>query len=675
MSEDFKNLEKADDIKLLKFPDSVRQRIGMYLGGTDAESINNLLREIIDNSIDECQKTADKIFIDRDFNGFNIVADNGRGISIEYNKDSPGIISADLSISTLHSGSKFTDNKDFTVGQNGVGSASVCACSEDYILLSKITPLNYDKSLKEVYDLWESCGPRSKKDLFYIVWYKKGIKYFEGAAKKSVIEKKLFGHLGTWREIPSGMSTLVLFNPDPELFTETTKMSIPINNLQYFLLIQEKFFKKHVSILADGVEMNNSGFSGYKYEFIKQIIPEDTSMNGMINIFVSFEVDPELGAKETCGSVNSLKVDHGVHISYLEDCFTKALKEQYNIKHRYLVNGLRMCVVALASEVTFASQTKEKLKSFTKVKPSDFAPLVKEFQKVFRRDSEYWETHVGKLNYLAESMKSLSAVEKAQKIIDGASGSSMYRSKAEMIPGFSDATASHDDRWDCELVLCEGQSAAGSLKSGRRSTQFHAILPLRGKVKNVSEVDANTMMENKEFYTIFRLIGLGIDENNVTHGCKTVGEAMEKIKKHARYGKIILNFDEDSDGSQIRSGMLYAIAKFARFMLDAGMIYYSIGPLFKQNNKFYFPTDIKPGEYFPSGDFDPKKPFLRYKGLGSLSKMDVYDAYFNPATRRLVRVTTENLEYAMSLVEDINQRKDLLYNAGILSNPYGFTDL
>ena len=217
MSEDFKNLEKADDIKLLKFPDSVRQRIGMYLGGTDAESINNLLREIIDNSIDECQKTADKIFIDRDFNGFNIVADNGRGLSIEFNKDAPGVISADLSISTLHSGSKFTDNKSSTVGTNGVGSSAVNAVSEDYILLSKITPLNYDKSLTDVYDLWESCGPRSKKDLFYIVWYKKGIKYFEGAVKKSVIEKKLFGHLGTWKEIPSGMSTIVLFNPDPEL--------------------------------------------------------------------------------------------------------------------------------------------------------------------------------------------------------------------------------------------------------------------------------------------------------------------------------------------------------------------------------------------------------------------------------------------------------------------------
>ena len=289
--------------------------------------------------------------------------------------------------------------------------------------------------------------------------------------------------------------------------------------------------------------MNSSGFSGYRNEFIKQIIPEDTSMNEKIDLFISFEADPELGTKETSGSVNSLKVDHGVHLSYVEDCFAKALKEAYGIKHRFLTNGLRLCVVALAAEVTFASQTKEKLKNFTKVKPTDFNPLVKEFQKVFRKDPEYWETHVNKLNFLAESMKSLSAAEKAQKIIDNASGSSVYRSKADMIPGFSDATAGAGDRWNCELFITEGLSPSGSLKAGRKGTQYHAIMPLRGKVKNVKDSTADQMMDNKELFTIFKVLGLGIDANNVTHGCKTPEEAFEKIKKHARYGKICIATD------------------------------------------------------------------------------------------------------------------------------------
>ena len=663
-----KNLDGQSVVRVLDFPENFRSKWSMYI---DNES--GCLREIIDNATDESYacKTCNDIFINTDFLGWNIVADSGRGIPIFMSPDRPEQTQADVSISVAHAGSKFKGTGMTKTGTFGLGSSIVNALSEDYILLSIITEENHNQSIKPVFDLWNSSGPRSKKELYYIVWYKKGYKYYEGAHKKSDIEKQIFGSKDI---LPSGYSSIVLFKPDPEIFGKP-RTEVPVENLRNFALIQEKFYRRKVNLHINGTTINSSGFVPFRYEILKTITPADTSQNKSIGVYITFEIDEDFGSKVCGGSVNGLKVDSGIHIQYLESCYEQALKAEYKIKHKTIFNGLKMFVLVLADEISYDSQTKVRLKSITKVKISDFTDIVKEFQKVFRRDSEYWETHVGKLNYLAESMKSLSAVEKAQKIIDGASGSSMYRSKAEMIPGFSDATAGHGDRWDCELVLCEGQSAAGSLKSGRRSTQFHAILPLRGKVKNVSEVDANTMMENKEFYTIFRLIGLGIDENNVTHGCKTIEEAMEKIKKHARYGKIILNFDEDSDGSQIRSGMLYAIAKFARFMLDAGMIYYSMGPLFKQNNKFYFPTDIKPGEYFPSGDFDPKKPFLRYKGLGSLSKIDVYDAYFNPATRKLVQVTTENIEYAMSLVEDINQRKNLLYNAGILSNPYGFTDL
>ena len=61
--------------------------------------------------------------------------------------------------------------------------------------------------------------------------------------------------------------------------------------------------------------------------------------------------------------------------------------------------------------------------------------------------------------------------------------------------------------------------------------------------------------------------------------------------------------------------------------------------------------------------------------VGSLDKNDVYDSFYNPATRRLIQVTTEGIDYSMQLVEDINARKKLLFDKGILSNPYGFSDL
>ena len=457
MSE-FNNLEKSDEIKLLKFPECVRMRPGMYVG--DIDNTDVLLREIIDNSLDEAISVADTIIIDRDMNGYNLVADNGHGLPINYSteelRNGQQITQAELAISELHAGSKFTDNKNATVGALGVGSSAVNALSENYIVLSKITLDNYDKSIKEVYDLWNSAGPRSKKDLFYVIWYKNGYRYYEGAHKKADIEKLIFGagKKKVYKELPSGMSTLVLFQPDTTIFTEKIKPEIPVRNLQYFLIITEKYYKRKVTIDIEGTAFTSADFDRYQFEFSKRIIPEDNSINEYVDLYVTFEVDPTLSSKVYNGSVNSLSVDTGVHISYVETCFTEALKTEFGIKHRYLTNGLRLCVIVLAAELVYNSQTKEKLKAITKVKQSDFAPIIKEFQKIFRKNSDYWADYVSKLNLYAESMRKIGAAEKAQKMIDAASGNQVYRNKSGFIDSFSDATATGPDRWNCELFIC-----------------------------------------------------------------------------------------------------------------------------------------------------------------------------------------------------------------------------
>lgn len=110
-------------------------------------------------------------------------------------------------------------------------------------------------------------------------------------------------------------------------------------------------------------------------------------------------------------------------------------------------------------------------------------------------------------------------------------------------------------------------------------------------------------------------------------------------------------------------------------MLDFQLVEIAQSPLFKQNGKYYYPSDIPTGSLFPGGDFDPNKPFKRYKGLGSLEQEDAYAAFFNESTRKFIKVTTEGIEYSMKLVEDINTRKALLYENNIITNPYNFTDL
>lgn len=530
------NSNGQESIRLLEFPENIRKKHGMYL---DEPS---MLREPIDNATDEVISSGglcNTIVVNtKDYPGYNLVADNGRGIPIQMSPDKEGKTQCEVAISYLHSGSKFV-NTNALVGTYGVGLAAVNALSSDFWILSKVTPENYDKSIPEVKNFYQNLGPRSKKDVFYYLNYRCGYKNSEGVLKKKDLEKMI----GLPKELPEGMSTIVLFMADETIFPGY-KPYIPQENLTYFLFIQEKFYKRSVKILCNDVILTPSEFKPYKFEVLKTITPVDCSKNPYLGIYATFEVDSNLSQKSSKGSVNSLVVDNGVHLSYIETCYMDALKAEYKINHKTLLPGLKLKVILLAEDLIYDSQIKSRLKSISKVKQSDFSEITREFQKIFRKNDDYWRPHVEKLNALAESYRSIGAVEKAQKMIDASKGNSSFRTKAQnYVEGFSDATTT--DRWKAELFLCEGLSAAGGLKAGRKSTLYHAILPLRGKILNVKDSTVDEALANKEIFTMLSTIGLGIDINFVGSKCTTPEETYAEIQKHSRYGKVVLTADSD----------------------------------------------------------------------------------------------------------------------------------
>lgn len=598
------NSNGSDLIRVLEFPECVRAKHGMYLS-----SPTDMLRECIDNSTDEVLacKTCNLIIVDTNFDGYNLVCDQGRGIPIFLSPDKPGRTQADVAVSTLHAGSKFV-NQDSKIGTYGIGVSATNALSSHFWILSKITQENYDKSIPEVKSFYESLGPRSRKEIFYFAYFEKGIKVSEGAAKKSDLESMM----GLHKQLPEGMSTMTLFIVDPEIFP-SQRVEIPIENLENFLFIQEKFYRRKIQVIANGQVLTSASIKPYQFEILRTITPADISKNPYIGVYVTFEVDASLAPKKTAGSVNGLVVNNGVHIQYLESCFEAALREEYKIKHKTIFPGLKMWVIVLAEDLVYDSQIKSRLRSISKVKATDFQEITKDFIKIFRKNEDYWLAHVNKLNALAESYRSIGAIEKAQKMIDSATGNNAFRSKQEYVEGFADAT-SHD-RWNCELLISEGLSAAGGLKAGRKSTLYHAVLPLRGKVLNVKDASVDEALANKEIFTLLKVIGLGIDANNVTSDCKTREEAYEKIKKYSRYGKICIATDEDPDGDHIRILLLYLIAKYARFLVDFGLVYIAQSPLYAQDGKYFYSNDpLQPGTPFPVGLDTSKKNWHRWKG-------------------------------------------------------------
>jgi DNA gyrase/topoisomerase IV subunit B len=97
-------------------------------------------------------------------------------------------------------------------------------------------------------------------------------------------------------------------------------------------------------------------------------------------------------------------------------------------------------------------------------------------------------------------------------------------------------------------------------------------------------------------------------------------------------------------------------------MLDFGLVYVAESPIFEQNGQYFYPSsERQPGTQFPVG-LDTSKHFRRFKGLGSLDRDDVYNAFYDPSKRRLFQVTTDGIDFAMKLVEDIDTRKELLYD-------------
>ena len=123
------------------------------------------------------------------------------------------------------------------------------------------------------------------------------------------------------------------------------------------------------------------------------------------------------------------------------------------------------------------------------------------------------------------------------------------------------------------------------------------------------------------------------------------------------------------DGRQIQTLLLYVFSKYARFLIEHGLVYICESPLFEQDGKYFYPEDPVDKNGVPIG-INQSKAFNRWKGLGSIPREKIYDIFYNPLKRRLIQVTPEGIEKSMSITENIDVRKKLLTDAGILTNPF-----
>ena len=540
----------AEDITVMEGLEAVRKRPGMYIGTTGPEGVFHLVREIVDNSVDEAMAGfATLVDITIHADGSVTVIDDGRGIPVDTH-DKTGKSALETVMTTLHAGGKF-GGKGYQVsgGLHGVGASVVNALSE-----------------------WTVVEVRRDNSV-YTQRFERGKTVSEIVARKQT------------ESDPPGVGTKVSWKPDSEIFPvveyDWDSVSSRLREMAYLnqgLAIRLRS-EWHEETLFPHNDITFR-FDGGVKSFVRSLnrrrgASHDNVVYTAGNIEdVSVEVAFQYSQSfvEHCLSfANVIRTgDGGTHVTGFRSALTRVLNDY--AKKNHLINGGKDAIAALSGD-----DVREGLVSVISVKVKD--PQFEGQTKGRLGNPEVKgavEQMVGRslINFLEDNP------EDAAAIINKATTAARAREAAKKardliirknamdggaLPGKL-ADCSEKDPSRSELYIVEGESAGGSAKQGR-DRQFQAILPLKGKILNVEKARPERMFAHEEIAALITAIGAGLGEDFDS----------EKL----RYHRIIIMTDADVDGAHIRTLLLTFFFRNMRGLIDGDFLYIAQPPLYK----------------------------------------------------------------------------------------------
>jgi DNA gyrase subunit B len=652
MSEKEKKEYDANSIKLLKFPENVRHRPGMYIGGSSIEGMHHLIWEIFDNSVDEAVAGfCSNIVIKNESDGFISVLDNGRGIPCEINRETKRS-ALELVFTELHAGGKFNnDEKDSgyatSGGLHGVGASVTMALSEKLIVYvkrnEKIYTQEYAKGYKtcDVHEVKEKDCPvtwtgktgtfvkfKPDKEIFKHVEIKfEMTRVIRRAREIAFLVPKLTVEVKGWTgedendivfRFDDGLTDYINYHLDKkERLVEDFEMSVNIKELgctANVAFTYEKEYDEHVATFANNIATHEGGV--HREAFLTSLL----------------KVITEIGEKE------------------------KLLQNfEGNVKKSDVCEGLFAIVSVYLKQPEFEGQTKTKLGN-----PEIRGPLEDAFtENLHKAFSKRKEDLLIIANKVIEAIKARDAARKAKDLTRKKGGLEHFTLQGKLSPCES------KNPEECEVYLVEGVSAGGSAKQGRNK-RFQAILPFKGKVINSEKHEINKTMVNKEIMSLITALRVKPSRN---------GTIEEEEMKNLRYHKIILASDADPDGSHILCLMITFFFKFMRTLIEEGHVYISLPPLFrlrKGSKSIYLKDDEELDRFKEKNDMSSYE-VSRFKGLGEMNPAQLAETVMNPSTRSIVQITIEDAIEANKTIEalmgdDIEGRKNFLFKELALSD-------
>ena len=611
-----------DNIRTLSGTEHIRLRPGMYIGrlgdGSLAEDgIYVLLKEVIDNSIDEFKmKAGDRIEVNVDDNLRVSVRDYGRGIP------QGKMIEA---VSVLNTGGKY-DSKAFkkSIGLNGVGVKAVNALSSHF----------------EVHS------------------------YRDGNVRKAAFEKgKLVSDTTEPTDDENG--TYIYFEPDNTLFV----------NYQFHNDIVETMLRNY-TYLNTGLAIMYNGRRILSRRGLEDLLKDRMSADALYPIIHLQGEDIEIAfthanqyGEEYYSFVNGQHTTQGgTHQSAFKEHIAKTIKEffQKNFEYGDIRTGIVAAIALNVEEPMFESQTKIKLGSLTMAPvvaglPSDTPPPV----SINKYVGDFIKTEVD--NYLHKNadvaevmLQKIQESEKERKAMAGVTKLARERAKKANLHNrklrdcrihYSDTK--NDRKEDSCIFITEGDSASGSITKSR-DVNTQAVFSLRGKPLNTFGLTKKVVYENEEF--------------NLLQAALDIEESMDTL----RYNKVIVATDADVDGMHIRLLIITFFLQFFPELIREGHVYVLQTPLFRvrnrrtkiRNKQILADEDAKGGKksdfivrYCYSEeerlnairDLGPDPEITRFKGLGEISPEE-FAGFIGPDIR-LEQVTLHKTDQVQKLLE------------------------
>ncbi len=606
MPEKIENNYDANSLRALKGLEPVREHPGMYIGPTDEKGLHCLVREVIDNSIDEALAgycdTVD-VIITQD--GSCSIRDNGRGIPTGINADA-GISGVELALTNLNAGGKFGGGNKaggykISSGLHGVGVSCVNALSDT--LVAEVCQNGH--IFRQVYH----CGiPEEPLKII-------------GDTEKT--------------------GTTITFHPDATILEtvdfnyETLKtllreLSYLNKGLKLTLTDLRGEKERHDSFCYEGgvVHFIEDINKGKQVLFEKPVYFEEQEGDDKF-LEVAIQYNDSYSEQIFPFSNNIRQPDGGTHLDGFKAALTKVindagkrlniLRENEKLSGDDVREGITAVVSVKIADAQYESQTKSKLCS-TYVRGFVQKAVVDKF-------GTYLEEHPAETKELIMRCITAQRAREAARLAREETHRKGVLESTKLPGKLSDCSDKRSEL--CEIYIVEGDSAGGTAKQGR-DRRFQAILPLRGKILNVEKVRINRVLENEEIKAMITAFGCGIQEN------------FDESK--LRYDRIIIMTDADVDGSHIRILLLTFFFRYMRPLVENGHVYAAQPPLYKVSGKgipeTYLYDDKALGEFRET--YGGKFELQRYKGLGEMNKEQLWETTMDPAKRTLVRINVED---------------------------------